>query len=72
MESREEDLEIIIVSGYKTRIILVIFYGVLKNIPWSIAAFQKNIQWKETLDFKTVMEVIKERLQPMAERYWRK
>ena len=35
-------------------------------------AFLKKIQWKETLDFKTVMEVIKERLQPMAERYWGK
>ena len=35
-------------------------------------AFLKKIQWKETLDFKTVMEVIKERLQPMAEKYWGK
>ena len=35
-------------------------------------AFLKKIQWKEALDFKTVMEVIKERLQPMAERYWGK
>ena len=35
-------------------------------------AFLKKIQWKETLDFKTVVEVIKERLQPMAERYWGK
>ncbi len=35
-------------------------------------AFLKKIQWKETLDFKTVMEVIKERLQPMAEKYWKK
>jgi len=35
-------------------------------------AFLKKIQWKETLDFKTVMEVIKDRLQPMAERYWGK
>ena len=25
-------------------------------------AFLKKIQWKETLDFKTVMEVIRERL----------
>ena len=35
-------------------------------------AFLKKIQWKESLDFETVMDVIKERLQPMAERYWEK
>ena len=34
-------------------------------------AFLKKIHWKETLDFETVMEVIRERLQPMAERYWK-
>ena len=34
-------------------------------------AFLKKIQWKETLDFATVMEVIRERLQPMAEKYWK-
>ena len=33
LESREEDLEIIIVPGYKTRTIQVIFYGVFENIP---------------------------------------
>ena len=33
LESREEALEIIIVPGYKTRIMLVIFYGVFENIP---------------------------------------
>lgn len=33
-------------------------------------AFLKKIQWKETLDFETVMEVIRKRLQPMAEKYW--
>lgn len=33
--------------------------------------FLKKIQWKESLEFRTVMEVIRERLQPMAERYWR-
>ena len=33
LESREEDLEIIIVPGYKTRIMLVIFYGFFENIP---------------------------------------
>ena len=35
-------------------------------------AFLKKIQWKEALDFETVMEVIRERLQPMAEKYWKK
>lgn len=35
-------------------------------------AFLKKIQWKEALDFDTVMEVIRERLQPMAEKYWKK
>lgn len=35
-------------------------------------AFLKKIQWKESLDFETVMEVIKARLQPMAEKYWEK
>lgn len=34
-------------------------------------AFLKKIQWKETLDFETVMEVIRKRLQPMAEQYWK-
>ncbi len=33
-------------------------------------AFLKKILWKESLDFETVMEVIRERLQPMAEKYW--
>lgn len=30
----------------------------------------QKIQWKEALDFDTVMHVVKERLEPMAERYW--
>lgn len=34
-------------------------------------AFLKKIQWKETLDFETVMAVIRKRLQPMAEKYWK-
>ena len=41
-------------------------------LNYSVAELRKKIQWKETLDFKTVMEVIKERLQPMAEKYWKK
>ena len=32
-EDNDEDLEIIIVPGYKTKIILVIFYGIFENIP---------------------------------------
>ena len=39
-------------------------------IRWK--AFLKKIQWKETLNFETVMEVLRERLQPMAEKYWEK
>ena len=35
-------------------------------------AFLRKIQWKEALDFDTVMKVIRDRLQPMAERYWMK
>lgn len=34
-------------------------------------AFLKKIQWEEPLEFATVMRVIKGRLQPMAERYWK-
>lgn len=32
-EDNDEDLDIIIVPGYKTKIIPVIFYGVFENIP---------------------------------------
>lgn len=35
---------------------------------WSI--FLKKIQWKEDIPFAVVMKVIKERLQPMAIKYW--
>lgn len=35
-------------------------------------AFLKKIQWKEPIDFELVMQVIRQRLQPMAERYWGK
>ena len=31
-------------------------------------AFLRKIQWKEALDFDTVMKAIRDRLQPMAER----
>ncbi len=33
-------------------------------------AFLKKIQWKEEIPFATVMQVIKNRLQPMAMKYW--
>ena len=33
-------------------------------------AFLRKIQWKEALDFDTVMKAIRDRLQPMAEKYW--
>lgn len=37
-------------------------------IRWK--AFLKKIKWKEEITFSSVMQVIKERLQPMAIRYW--
>lgn len=39
-----------------------------RQFQWEL--FLKKIQWKEALDFDTVMHVVKERLEPMAERYW--
>ena len=39
-----------------------------RRFQWEL--FLKKIQWKEALDFDTVMHVVKERLEPMAERYW--
>lgn len=36
---------------------------------WS--SFLKNIQWKVALDFTDVMQVIKDNLQPLVERYWK-
>ena len=35
-------------------------------------AFLRKIQWKETLEFEVVMQVIRNRLQPIAEKYWNK
>lgn len=37
-------------------------------IRWK--AFLRKIQWKDPLEFETVMKVIKDRLQPMAEKYF--
>lgn len=45
----------------------VIFYGMM---PVLLLFFLRKIQWKEALDFDTVMKAIRDRLQPMAERYW--
>ena len=39
-----------------------------RRFQWEL--FLKKIQWKEAFDFETVMHVVKERLEPMAERYW--
>lgn len=35
-------------------------------------AFLKKIKWKEDIPFSTVMQIIKDRLQPMAMKYWGK
>lgn len=35
-------------------------------------AFLKKIKWKEDIPFSSVMQIIKDRLQPMAMRYWGK
>lgn len=37
-------------------------------IRWK--AFLKQIKWKEEISFSSVMQVIRERLQPLANRYW--
>ena len=37
-------------------------------IRWK--AFLKKIKWKEEIPFFAVMQIIKERLQPLASRYW--
>lgn len=34
--------------------------------------FLKKIQWKESLSFNVVMQVITDRLKPMVEKYWNK
>ena len=38
-------------------------------IRWK--AFLKKIKWKEEIPFSSVMQVVTERLKPMANRYWR-
>lgn len=39
-----------------------------RNIRWK--SFLRKIQWKEELPFPIVMEVIREKLQPLEKRYW--
>lgn len=39
-----------------------------RNIRWK--SFLRKIQWKGELSFPNVMEVIRERLQPLEKRYW--
>ena len=40
-----------------------------RQTQWKL--FLKKILWKESLDFGTVMQVIDERLKPMADKYWK-
>lgn len=39
-----------------------------RQMQWKL--FLKKIQWKEELDFGEVMQVVTDRLKPMAEKYW--
>ena len=39
-----------------------------RQMQWKL--FLKKIQWKEELGFSEVMQVITDRLKPMAEKYW--
>ena len=41
-----------------------------RNIRWK--AFLKKIKWKEEIPFSSVMQIIRERLQPLAIKYWEK
>ena len=41
-----------------------------RQMQWKL--FLKKIQWKEELGFSEVMQVITDRLKPMAEKYWNK
>lgn len=41
-----------------------------RQMQWKL--FLKKIQWKEDLGFSEVMQVITDRLKPMAEKYWNK
>lgn len=39
-----------------------------RQMQWKL--FLRKIQWKEELNFNVVMQVITDRLKPMAEKYW--
>ena len=41
-----------------------------RQMQWKL--FLRKIQWKEELSFSVVMQVITDRLKPMAEKYWNK
>lgn len=41
-----------------------------RQMQWKL--FLRKIQWKEELSFNVVMQVITDRLKPMAEKYWNK
>lgn len=41
-----------------------------QQMRWKL--FLRKIQWKEELSFNVVMQVITDRLKPMAEKYWNK
>lgn len=41
-----------------------------RRMQWKL--FLKKIQWKESLSFNVVMQVITDRLKPMVEKYWNK
>ena len=41
-----------------------------RQMQWKL--FLRKIQWKEDLSFNVVMQVITDRLKPMAEKYWNK
>ncbi len=41
-----------------------------RQMQWKL--FLRKIQWKEELGFNVVMQVITDRLKPMAEKYWNK
>lgn len=40
-----------------------------RQMQWKL--FLRKIQWKEELSFNVVMQVITDRLKPMAEKYWK-
>ncbi len=41
-----------------------------RQMQWKL--FLRKIQWKEELSFNVVMQVLTDRLKPMAEKYWNK